>query len=145
MMCSRRSNHNINILVPDISHLEIEFRNSLTALYARLNERRTSIEALTHDCSFSSCSAVDEEALITEQLPPLDEIDRALTTWNEEHRWLLSSDTAGLLQAAGVENSKQQEMIELVKRRFTYPEKEAEKGREFAKGNRKWLADRDRT
>jgi hypothetical protein len=144
-MCSRQSNYTINILVPDISHLEIEFRNSLTVLYVRLNACRTSIEALTHDCLFSSCSAVGEEALMSEQLPLLDEIDRALTMWNEEHRWLLSSDTAGLLQAAGVENSKQKEMREFVERRFTYHEKEAEKAREFAKRNRKWLADRDRT
>jgi len=80
-----------------------------------------------------------------EQLPLLDEIDRALTTWTEEHRWLLSSDTAKLLQAAGVENSKKQEMRGSVGRRSTYHKKEAEKVREFVKRNRKWLAGRDRT
>ena len=63
-MCSRRSNQTFNMSVPDISLLEIEFRNSLTVLYARLNERRASIEDLRVDYWFSSHSAVDEEALV---------------------------------------------------------------------------------
>lgn len=124
-MCSGEARQPLILTAPP--SLMQEFTEKIERLYARVNEHKRAARQIFLSVN-SGSSRVDRTAALMDEISHFEAMERELTAWNVEHRWILETDIRTLVQVAhlDIRGREHQDLRAWFEDLFVYHEKEAE-------------------